>query len=163
MLERLAERRERMHRVDDVVDGQPELHRERRLGDHVGRAGPDHVDADDFVRLVVFHHLHEPAGVLDGLRLRDVRHVDRSTGARPVLGHVLGLGRPDGRDLGAREHDGRDRVVIDGRGLVTEGVPDGVIAFLRRDGLQHRLADTVTGRVDFLVRRPELLVDDYRP
>jgi len=51
--------------VDDVVDGEAEFHRQRRFRDHVDGARSDHVDADDFVGLVVFDDLDEAVGVFD--------------------------------------------------------------------------------------------------
>jgi len=91
-------------------------------------AGADHVDADDFVGLVVFDDLDEPIRVLDSLCPRDVLHLDSPTRTGAVFVHVLQFGRADGGDLGTGEDDRRDGVVVDGGPLVAKRVLDDVVA-----------------------------------
>src|SRR5713226_9329096 len=56
----------------EVLDGQPILDRERRLGNHLARFGRQNVRPDDLPGRAICDQLHEPAGVARRERARHV-------------------------------------------------------------------------------------------
>jgi len=109
--------------------------------------GADHVDADDFVGLVVFDDLDEAIRVLDSLCPRDVLHLDSPTRTGAVFVHVLQFGRADGGDLRTGRDDRQDGVVVDGGPSSPNAFLTTWFALLGGDRLQFGLADDVARRV----------------
>lgn len=93
-----------MDGVDDVVDGEPEFHRQDSFMDDVGGQGRHEVYADYSSGLRINHHLYHPSSVLDGYRLRHQRQIQHPAGTDTILPSRFLFRQTDAGDLGRSEH-----------------------------------------------------------
>ena len=107
--ERLGERRVGVDGEAEVVRQRAHLDRQRRLGDDVGGAVADDVDAQHLLAVGVDHHLHEPVGVGvgDGAAERREGELADLDLAPPFLVASSAL-MPGRGDLGSLKIDGGD-------------------------------------------------------
>ena len=151
-------------RVDgevELLERQPILDRQGRLGDEVGRARPDDMRAQQLARPRVGHHLHKALGLPK--RERATRGGEREAAdfdLEPLLLRFL-LAKPDVGDLRLCVHAVGDSVIV-GRALRVPGdVLDGAHALVRGDVCEHDATDHVADRPYALGRGAQVLVNDH--
>src|SRR5262245_20010387 len=137
----------RVHAARDVLRARAELDRDRGLGDEIGGARPEDVDAEDAVGLRVRDDLDAAVGLSEAARA-PVRH-ERERADRDVDAALRGvlLREPDARELGRGVDDARDRVVVHVPGDSGHEL-DGGDALLLRLVREHRAGDRVADRED---------------
>src|SRR5258706_7938373 len=109
----LRHRRMRVNRAQELFDRAFETQRQRGLGNELGRAPTDHVDAEDFVVLLVEHDLDEPLRVARDARPGKDAELERA--GFHVVAPLLRfpLGETYAPDLRIAVGAGRDLIVVD--------------------------------------------------
>ncbi len=153
----------RVDRQVELLQRQPVLHRERRLGDEVRRARADDVSAEQLPGFWVSQdfrvalRLAEGQGAA-GRREGEATHLDRDA---LFLGFLLA--QPDVRDLGVGVDAVRRRVIVGHPIAVAGNVLHRAHAFVRRDVGEHDAPDHVTDGPDPVGVGVQVLVHDHAP
>src|SRR3972149_4523783 len=111
-LHRLAMRGEHVDRIDEILQGEPVLHGEDALVDHLRCKVGEDVNPEDPVALRLGDDLHEAASVVDYDGLRHALQEYRvACAADPPAFVRLRIGRPDGGHRRIRENGVGHRAV----------------------------------------------------
>src|SRR3989304_1121348 len=128
-LDCLAECREHVDRVDQVLERETVLHRQDALVDYLRGEGRQDVDPEDTVALRLRHDLHEAAGVVDDPRLRNLlreARVARASAARAAGG--VSIREPEGGYGRVCEHRVGDRAIVHREPTIRERVLRGDVS-----------------------------------
>lgn len=133
-------------------------HRQRQLGDQVGRIGTDDVPAKNTTIARVDQYLDESVALVEAKRLAVRLEVEPPDAHRAALRRGGALAEADGCYLGRRVDAGWHSTVVH-----RPGAPQGILSsrapLSKRDMSQELPADDVTGCVDPINARLEVVVD----
>src|SRR5262245_40900286 len=109
----LRHRRVRVDRPDQFFDRALETQRQRRLGDELGRARTDHVDAEDLVVLLLRDDLDEPLGLVRDARAAENAELQGADANVESALLRLRLREPHAADLRIAIRAAGDLLVVD--------------------------------------------------
>src|SRR5580765_7836322 len=150
----------RVDRRDQVLGRRLEGAAERRLGDELGHARPDHVDTEDLAVACVAHQLDEPVHVSGRHGAAEGPEREAADADVVAAGTRVRLAETDRRDLRCAVDADRDARRIGGNGMLSRHRLDRDDALLRRRVGEEERPDDVADRPHVSGARPHLAVDD---